>query len=257
MKPSTSSLTRSRVLELELDHAGESLPVEVEMRRQPKARHFRLRVKTRWRALLTLPWNASYDEAEAFLEKNQDWLAEHLWKSPKAESLSQYMKEQPFLTIRGRAFQVNVLEEAGRTRVDSKLDRESLEVNAFIPPQENGVRSAMWTTILKHIAKVQLDLRVCDLAERVSLQIPDVSVRDQESRWGSCSTSGRLSLNWRLILLPPVLQDYVIYHELAHMTEHNHSPHFWDLLHTYDPRAGRHDKALGRDYGFLMHFGRA
>ncbi|MGB0373039.1 MAG: M48 family metallopeptidase [Opitutales bacterium] len=256
MRQNTPSATRSRILCLDVEHAGERLPVEVELRRQPRARHFRLRVKTRNRALLTLPWNASYAEAEAFLNSNIEWLGQHLVTKPDQNSLANHMEQFPTVSVRGKSYSLDVVTENARNRLSVRVDRERERVQVALPRGISIITSEIWLDVLKQIAKVQLDLRVCDLAERISIEIPDVSVRDQESRWGSCSSSGRISLNWRLIMLPPVLQDYVIYHELAHLEEMNHSPRFWDLLHTYDPRAGRHDLALSKEYGFLMNFGR-
>ena len=256
MNPNTPSKRHSRTIGLELEREGRSLPVQVEMRRQPRARHFRLRVKTRERALLTLPWQASYEEAEAFLNTHRDWLTEHLATKPTPDSLAAYMLEKQAITVRGRSLEIDWTVVSGRREVSAKVEWTEHSIVIAAADEADNFTTANWLGLLKSISKVQLDLRVCDLAERVSLKIPPVSVRDQESRWGSCSSSGRLSLNWRLILLPPELQDYVIYHELAHLTEHNHSSRFWDLLHTYDPRAGRHDLALTRDWSFLMHFGR-
>ncbi|MEM9026400.1 MAG: SprT family zinc-dependent metalloprotease [Verrucomicrobiota bacterium] len=232
------------------------MPVDVELRRQPRARHFRLRAKTRNKALLTLPWHASYEEAQMFLEKNLEWLGQHLAAKPRPDSLASYMNEHACVTIRGRVYSIAFGEGVAQRRSEVKVDRDSESVIIHLASSDSKFKTETWLAILKSIAKVQLDLRVCDLSERLFIKIPGVSVRDQELRWGSCSSTGRLSLNWRLIMLPPVLQDYVIYHELAHLSEHNHSPKFWDLLHRYDPRAGRHDQSLSRDYGFLMNFGR-
>jgi predicted metal-dependent hydrolase len=57
-----------------------------------------------------------------------------------------------------------------------------------------------------------------------------IAIRDQATRWGSCSTSGTLSFSWRLIFAPPFVLDYVAAHEVAHMREMNHGPRFWRLL---------------------------
>ena len=80
--------------------------------------------------------------------------------------------------------------------------------------------------------------------------------RDQSSRWGSCSSIGKISLNWRLILTAAELQDYVILHELAHLTEMNHSKSFWALLERYDAKRIEHEAELDRIGPELMRVGR-
>ena len=69
--------------------------------------------------------------------------------------------------------------------------------------------------------------------------IKRISVRDQSSRWGSCSTTGVLSYSWRLILAPPFVLDYLAVHEVAHLVEMNHSPRFWRLVNRLCPDAER------------------
>ncbi|MFN7913808.1 MAG: M48 family metallopeptidase [Vicinamibacterales bacterium] len=83
---------------------------------------------------------------------------------------------------------------------------------------------------LRRKAAKELPARLHQLAERVGLTVRRVSVRDQKHRWGSCSTSGLICLNWRLVTMPEWVRDYVIYHELMHLRRMDHSPAFWALV---------------------------
>jgi predicted metal-dependent hydrolase len=80
------------------------------------------------------------------------------------------------------------------------------------------------------MAERELPPRVMELASATGRAVSRVTVRDQRSRWGSCSPGGRISLNWRLIQVPAPVRDYVILHELTHLDEANHSPRFWARL---------------------------
>ena len=73
-------------------------------------------------------------------------------------------------------------------------------------------------------------MRVDLHARRLNLTPKRLFVRDQTTRWGSCSSSGKLNYNWRLILAPPFVLDYVAAHEIAHLIEMNHSQSFWDVV---------------------------
>ncbi|HEX4348312.1 MAG TPA: SprT family zinc-dependent metalloprotease [Vicinamibacterales bacterium] len=83
---------------------------------------------------------------------------------------------------------------------------------------------------LKARAATVLPTRLYELANEHGLQVRAVSVRDQRWRWGSCSPSGRICLNWRLVGMPDWVRDYVIIHELMHLKRMDHSPHFWALV---------------------------
>jgi predicted metal-dependent hydrolase len=80
---------------------------------------------------------------------------------------------------------------------------------------------------LRTYATVELPERLARLARLRGFEVSAVSIRNQRSRWGSCSPSGRISLNWRLVQFPAHVVDYVLIHELAHLRHLNHSRRFW------------------------------
>jgi predicted metal-dependent hydrolase len=95
-----------------------------------------------------------------------------------------------------------------------------------IPAAGSDLRPAV-EAHLRQLAARELPTRVFELATLHQLPVRCVSVRNQRSRWGSCSRHGTISLNWRLVQTPPFVRDYIILHELAHVKEMNHSRRFW------------------------------
>ena len=85
-------------------------------------------------------------------------------------------------------------------------------------------------------ARVELPAQLLQLAAVHSVDVRRVSIRNQRSRWGSCSRRGSISLNWRLVLVPDFVREYVMLHELMHRRELNHSPRFWRLVASACPR---------------------
>jgi predicted metal-dependent hydrolase len=83
---------------------------------------------------------------------------------------------------------------------------------------------------LRGRAAVELPARLLELAAAVGVSVRKVSVRNQRQRWGSCSRTGHICLNWRLLTMPAWVRDYVIYHELMHLKRMDHSPAFWKLV---------------------------
>ena len=97
-----------------------------------------------------------------------------------------------------------------------------------------------------------LETRVTHHANFLKLRPKRLTVRDQTSRWGSCSSTGSLSFSWRLILAPPLILDYVAAHEVAHLAEMNHGPRFWALCRKTMPRTDE-AKAWLQVYGIDLH----
>ncbi|MFO7723935.1 MAG: M48 family metallopeptidase, partial [Oceanipulchritudo sp.] len=110
--------------------------------------------------------------------------------------------------------------------------------------------------LLRRIARDFLPPRLLELARNHGLKAHGVTIRDQKSRWGSCSETGGISLNWRLILLSPTLQDHVLLHEMAHLNHFDHSRAFHAFLESLDPQATRNARALQAASPRIIHLGR-
>ena len=92
-------------------------------------------------------------------------------------------------------------------------------------------------------------------AAELGVRVRRLSIRDQSSRWGSCTSAGSLSFSWRLILAPPYVLDYLAAHEVAHLVEMNHSPRFWRVCAKICPSVERAKKWLDTHGNDLHRYG--
>ena len=103
-------------------------------------------------------------------------------------------------------------------------------------------------------AQKDLEKRVKVHAATLAVTVNSISMRSQTTRWGSCSTAGKLNFNWRLILAPHYVLDYVAAHEVAHLVEMNHSQAFWDVVESTLPTMARGgDWLKGHGRGLMVY----
>lgn len=217
---------------------GRKLPVE--LRRRKGTRHLRLSLNLRNQIVLSLPWHCSERAGLTFIEQNRQWLEGQLARAPEVVGLEQWLERSPWLTAGGIRLRVSLQRRSGR-RAAYTVDHGGERVDIDLPP---GATDAALDQLVRNFAKEVLFARASELAGRHDLHFSRLSVRNQSSRWGSCSSKRAISLNWRLVLIEPALQDYIILHELAHLREMNHSEKFWRLLTSYDPNREGHEAAL-------------
>lgn len=113
-------------------------------------------------------------------------------------------------------------------------ERWTLEENAMhlwlsAPEDEQAVRAAL-RSALADLALKRIREKLSEYAPKVGEPFGRVTIREQKSRWGSCSSKHNLNFNWKLIMAPPQVLEYVVIHELCHLVEFNHSPRFWELV---------------------------
>ena len=250
---------------------GETIEVKIKglglpllLRRSTRARRFSLQVsEARRGAILTMPVYSSFADADEFLSRHLDWLKE------RVAGLSEPV---PFthgaiIPLRGFAY---MLRFAGSVRRRGVVWIEAAEDTKAAPawpqaarlplrrlprlivagePEHAPRRLLDW---LKRQAHRDLRARVAVHANRLDLTPARIFVRDQTTRWGSCSTTGALSFSWRLVLAPPFVLDYLAAHEVAHLAHMNHGPRFWGMVERIIPR---HDEARTwlRKHGASLH----
>ena len=210
-------------------------PLRIALRRMARARRITLRVSALdGRITLTLPTRVSIREALDFARQKEAWIRGHLSGATAQEAVD-LGSEIPF-----EGGLLTVAPAQGR-RVS--LSGETL----FVPPDRVSARVAAF---LKDRARARL-VAASDLyAGRLARSYTKITLRDTRSRWGSCSSSGRLMYSWRLILAPPPVLQYVTAHEVAHLAEMNHSARFWETVERihgpyHAPRRWLRDEGAG------------
>lgn len=197
-------------------------PVPVEFVRNRRARHYILRVGEDGRLRVTVPWIGSRAEALRFVDERRAWIErERYRRSVDAANRSPWKAGTRMLFV-GDEFTLQT------AVLDARRIRVSFANQSFVAPAENA--ASLRTCVERHLrqcATTALPERLAQLAMQHGFNVTAVSIRNQRSRWGSCSPSGRISLNWRLIQFPALVVDYVLIHELVHLTHMNHSRRFW------------------------------
>lgn len=201
---------------------GQPISGDVAFVRNRRARRYILRVATDGAARVTIPRGGSLREAHAFLRDQAGWLDRQRarMRVVSAERDGGWQVGGRIL-VGGESVQVRAADAAGHVVA---LGSHVVELDPRHPPRRSLVAH------LRALASRELPPRVGELATRLSLSPARVLIRDQRSRWGSCSPSGTISLNWRLVQMPARVADYVIVHELMHLEQPNHSRRFWRLV---------------------------
>jgi predicted metal-dependent hydrolase len=209
---------------------GEIYPVR--LRRHSRARRYTLRIHAASRdVVLTMPPRGSVKQAREFAQKNGAWIAARLRRLPDATPFA----HGTLLPLRGVSHRIDHRKSTrGTVWIETGADMPLLCVAGETPHLPRRVRD-----FLKREAKRDLETASGTAAQALGVTVKRVSVRDQSSRWGSCSSTGVLSYSWRLILAPSFVLDYLAVHEVAHLIEMNHSRRFWRLVEKICPDIGR------------------
>ncbi len=205
----------TRILEID----GIALPLAI--RRHPRARRIILRVATGGSGLtLTLPKRARVADGLALIEREREWISARLRALPPPRPFIDGA-EIPYL---GEPHRIRHCPDRARGII---RERGVIEVGG--PAHRLGDRLIRW---LRQAALEDLLTRSAAKAAELGRPVGKIRVRDMRSRWGSCSVCGDLTYNWRLILAPIFVVDYVAAHEVAHLAWRHHDAVFWQTVST-------------------------
>lgn len=195
------------------------LPPTVTFVRNLRARRYILRVLPDSSVRVTIPRNGSRREAEAFVRTRTRWIDDRRREIEAARRQTQWVAGE-LVWWRGERRPVEVTSRDDGAVLVRCGDLEVLTA------RRDDYRPVLEPLMRRH-ARVELPGRLLAMAERFGLAVARITVRNQRSRWGSCSREGNIALNWRLLQMPAEVCDYVLAHELMHLHEPNHSPRFW------------------------------
>ena len=187
------------------------------MVRHPRARRYLLRLRPDGKARVTIPHGGTIAAAKEFALRNVGWLEQQFQRLTTRPTSSRVWNPGSEIYFRGG--QVRIEMDAAGTICFGTERIATVNVVADLRP--------VIEKYLRCLASQELPPRVMELAMQHGISVTRVTVRNQKSRWGSCSRRGTISLNWRLIQSPASVRDYIILHELGHRRQMNHSDKFW------------------------------
>jgi predicted metal-dependent hydrolase len=210
--------------------ATESGYVPVDIRRHPRARNYTLRVGAPGKPpILTMPQRGSLAEAHRFLERHAGWLRRQIDRLPPAIPIADGWP----VPLRGV---LHTIRHDPSRRVPVTVGADADGPALYVSGAAAHLRRRVMD-FLKREARRDIEAAVARHADRLGVKPKAIRYRDQITRWGSCTADGHLSFSWRLIMAPPLVLDYLAAHEVAHLTEMNHSRRFWQLCRSLSPEA--------------------
>lgn len=221
--------------------AVDQIPYNV--RRSDRARRARIHVSAAG-VEVVVPRRLPLREVEPFVQEKGPWIERTLRRMREAEAESPLARledggDVPYL---GERLALAVTVEPARQRPHVARDGATLRARVGEP---GALREAVerW---YRREARREIEPRLDAATARASTPYTTLSIRSQRTRWASCSSSGAMSFNWRLLLAPEEILDYVVEHEVAHLAIHDHSERFWALLGSRCPDYAEHERWLRR-----------
>ena len=191
------------------------------------------------------PSKMKEEQITKFVTQKQDWILSKLAKIKSNQSkYNDIMTYQKYL-LYGNKYQLAMADV-------KKVEADNQTQTILLPNriEKDKVFSALYQ-FYKKKAKEVLTKRLLYIKSLMRIEPKSISLSNSKGRWGACNSHGKITLNWRVIMLPPNCIDYVIVHELCHLIEMNHSSRFWSLVETFMPNYSESRTQL-KEFGFLL-----
>lgn len=195
-----------------------------------RAKRLTLRVNNKGEVIVRIPLRCSVREALDFVERSGPWLLTQLKAAQLRASTRRPLTEGDTLPLLDEQLCLRLL-PASR----NKITRAGDELHVHSNSVERSELEKLLEAWYRRQAKDYMDMRLAEFGAQLGLQAKSLAIRGQKTLWGSCTARGAISMNWRLMLAPARVVDYVLAHELCHLRHLNHSVQFWGLVEQVIP----------------------
>lgn len=194
------------------------------------------------------PYRFSRAAAERLVVENSSWVLRSLDRARRQRAARPVLAEGVVMRVLDDCLTLMLVEAKAATLCGRRaVDRVWRDADRLCVHEETGDAASLAEHLqswYRRQARICLEPRLDVLAERLDVQPATLTIRGQKTRWGSCSARGNISLNWRLMLVPGELAEYVLVHELCHLRHMNHSAAFWAMVARIVPDHERRRAAL-------------
>jgi predicted metal-dependent hydrolase len=214
-------------------------PLDYTLRRSPRSSGVRVVIHPERGVVVTVPavgrrgWADPERHVRSFLVEREPWLRRHLDRHAREQAELRArggLRDGAFIRFRGELHRLRVMpatEGARRSSVERVGGLEADEVVVRLAPADRRSIAGVLEAWLRPRARAEVERAIAAHAAPMGAVPKAISIRDQRTRWGSASRSGRLAFSWRLVLAPPEALETVVVHELAHLRVFGHGPRFW------------------------------
>lgn len=209
---------------------------------QPKARRIKLQIVNDGEVLVTTPPHLPKFIINRFIADHQEWINKHSIKHKGKLKVLTTTYIYLFGTKYDLIYSNDTADSPGFVLTQDKL------LYTPIAGKTIQMNHKLLNNFLKSTCSAYILPRTHQLAKNMNVSFNTIGFKEQKTRWGSCSSRGTLSFNWRLVHFEPSVIDYVITHELAHLVHPNHSRAFWKLVSQHFPNLASAKKTLQQYY---------
>lgn len=202
---------------------SKEFPFDVKVKKTSVAKKMVLRIDSKDHcAILSIPKYCSQRQALKFLQENEVWIINTLANLPKLSNFA----DGDEISVFGETYKIYHENKHKGTCFEGNL----LKVGGDIAFLHRRVKDFLKKNAVDKLAEMSIST-----AEKIGVKIASVTVKDTKSRWGSCSTKGNINYNWRIVLAPKKVIDYLVCHEVSHLKHPNHSTAFWNMVESLCP----------------------
>jgi predicted metal-dependent hydrolase len=180
-----------------------------------------------------IPKRQSIEIAHHFVQQKTHWIQQKLQHQALQSLPEKNFIEGESLLFLGKDYQLQLIPVERPTTIIKTA--QTIQIHGRVNILSKSAIRAALILWYKQQAELYLRSQTAFLTNKTGLTPRSITVKTYKARWGSCRMNGDIQFNWKLMLAPPDIIDYVIIHELCHLQQHNHSALFWQLVHMHSP----------------------